>query len=696
MAYRLGIDIGGTFTDLVFLGPAGRVLTAKVLSTPDDYSRGIAEGLGAVFAAGEAAAAAVEQVVHGTTVATNAILEGKGARVGLLTTEGFRDVLEIRRLRMPVLYDIRWRKPEPLVGRERRMEVAERIDSDGAVERPLDEAGARAAIAALLAEGVDAIAICLLNAYASGAHEERLAALVAEAAPGLPVCVSSALLPEIKEYERTSTTVVNAYVMPVVSRYLRSLTAGLTGLGVAAPLRVMQSSGGAMGVEAACVRPIHLIESGPAAGVVGAAELSRRLGGRSLIAFDMGGTTAKAALVAGGAFDRVGSLEVGGGINVAGRLLSGGGYHVRAPAIDIAEVGAGGGSLVEVDAGGGLRVGPKSAGAAPGPACYGRGGTLPTVTDANVVLGFVNPEYLAGGSIPVDRALAERAIAETVARPLGVDLATAAWGVHRVANATMGRALRAVSTERGRDPRDFSVLAFGGNGPIHAAALAASLDVRRILVPPVPGLFSALGMLFPDTEHHFVRTFKRRLDGLDAAALDAAFAGIEADGARALAEDGYAPAAIRFERLADLRYLGENSELTLPIRGAGPPAEMLRADFDAAHERTYGYHSGDETAEIVNLRLVARGLSTAPRVPDRLAVAAALGSRTPGRGRPVYFGPEVGWVETPTVGRAAISAAWEQGPLLVEEYDSTTVVPPGARVRRILWDVLEVELEAGR
>ncbi|BBK42085.1 methylhydantoinase [Allostella vacuolata] len=692
MGYRLGIDIGGTFTDLVFLAPDGQVLTSKVLSTPDDYSRGIAEGLAAVFAAGQARADAVDQVVHGTTVATNAILEGKGARVGLLTTEGFRDVLEIRRLRMPVLYDINWQKPKPLVDRARRQEVAERIDAEGRVERALDRDGAAAAIDALLAEGVEAIAICLLNAYASGAHEEELAALVAARAPGVPVCISSALLPEIKEYERSSTTVVNAYIMPVVSRYLRLLTSGLHGLGVTAPLRVMQSSGGAMGVEAASTRPIHLIESGPAAGVVGAAELSRRLGGRPLIAFDMGGTTAKAALVSDGRFDRVGSLEVGGGINIAGRLLNGGGYHVRAPAIDIAEVGAGGGSLIRIDGGGGVRVGPESAGAMPGPACYGRGGTQPTVTDANVVLGFVNPAYLAGGSIPIDAELSRRALAEHVAGPLGLDLEAAAWGVHRVANATMARALRAVSTERGRDPRDFSVLAFGGNGPIHAAALAASLDVRRILIPPVPGLFSALGMLFPDTEHHYVRTFKHGLDQLDPAQLEAAFGLLEADGAKALAEDGYAPAAMRFERMADLRYLGENSELTLPLRADGPARDVLRVDFDAVHETTYGYHSADEVVEIVNLRVVARGLSSGPRVPDGLSVSAALGSRAPEGRRAVHFGPDHGTLEAEVVGRRAIGAAWEPGPLLIEEYDSTTVVPPGARVRRILWDVLEIEL----
>jgi N-methylhydantoinase A len=450
---RVGIDIGGTFTDLVFLAPGGRVLRSKVLSTPDDYARGIVDGLESGAADEGVRASRVSHIVHGTTVATNAVLEGKGARVALVTTEGFRDVLEIRRLRMPVLYDIRFRKPPSLVPRRLRFEVPERIDEAGRVVRPLDVAAARATIDALLAARVDAIAVCLINAYASGVHERMLRDLIRERDAAIPISLSSEILPEFREYERTSTTVVNAYVLPLVKRYLAGLQQRLQERDIVAPLTVMQSSGGAMSAAAASERPIHIIESGPAGGVVGAAEFARRLGGLSLLSFDKGGTNANAALVDRGQFLRVNALEVGGGINIAGRLLSGGGYHVRAPAIDIAEVGAGGGSLARLDAGGALRVGPESAGAAPGPVCYDRGGSVPTVTDANVVLGFINPDALAGGGLPIRRALAVDAIEAAIARPLGLGVEDAAWGVHRVANAAMARALRAVSTERGLDPR---------------------------------------------------------------------------------------------------------------------------------------------------------------------------------------------------------------------------------------------------
>ncbi|HET9763664.1 MAG TPA: hydantoinase/oxoprolinase family protein, partial [Casimicrobiaceae bacterium] len=429
---RVGIDIGGTFTDLVSLDPGGRILRSKVLSTPDDYARGIVDGLESGAADERVRGSDVAQIVHGTTVATNAVLEAKGARVALITTEGFRDVLEIRRLRMPVLYDIRFRKPPELVPRRLRFEVAERIDDRGRIVRPLDVEGARRVIDAILAERVDAIAVCFINAYASGAHERQLRELARERDAGIPISLSSEVLPEIREYERTSTTVVNAYVLPLVRSYLAGLQAQLREHDIAAPLTVMQSSGGAMSAAAASERPIHIIESGPAAGVVGAAEFARRLGDLSVLSFDMGGTTAKAALVDRGAFLRVNALEVGGGINIAGRLLTGGGYHVRAPAIDIAEVGAGGGSLARLDAGGALRVGPESAGAAPGPACYGRGGTVPTVTDANVVLGFVNPEALAGGGLRIRRELAVQAIERAIAGPLGLPVEEAAWGVHRV------------------------------------------------------------------------------------------------------------------------------------------------------------------------------------------------------------------------------------------------------------------------
>ena len=693
MGQRIGIDIGGTFTDLVFMSPEGRILRAKVLSTPDDYSQGIANGLEDATARNGLNLADITQIMHGTTVATNALLEGKGAKVALITTDGFRDVLEIRRLRMPVLYDIRWRKPEALVPRQRRFEVEERIDHRGAIERPLDDAAARAVVERVLASNVEAIAICLINAYANGAHEVRLRELIRERNANIPVTLSSELLPEIREYERTSTTVVNAYVLPLVRHYLAGLEDKLRVRAIDQPLTIMQSSGGAMSAAAAAERPIHIIESGPAAGVVGAAELARRLGNLSLLSFDMGGTTAKAALVENGQYLRVNSLEVGGGINIAGRLLSGGGYHVRAPAIDIAEVGAGGGSMARLDAGGALRVGPDSAGAAPGPACYGRGGTIPTVTDANLILGFINPVALAGGGLPLRRDLGEEALQREVAGPLNLALADAAWGVHRVANATMARALRAVSTERGRDPRDLAMLAFGGNGPVHAATLARLLDIRRIMVPPVPGLFSALGMLFPEIEHHYVRTCKQRVDRLDLVPLHALFRALEAEGAAALVAEGFAAADHRFERLVDLRYAGANSELTLPFP-AQHASTVLREQFSVAHEQQYGYRSDTETIETMNVRVIARAPIAVSQVPESLSLGDSVAGT--GGSRSVYFGPNFGWMVTPICMRSDLGAAWRNGPMLVEEFDSTTVVPPDGRARRIAWDTIEIELEAAR
>jgi len=681
MRFRVGIDIGGTFTDIVFLTEEGRVLTAKVPSTTDDLSRGIVDGIRRLFAEERLEARMVGEVIHGTTIATNAILERKGARTGLLTTEGFRDVLEIRRLRMPRLYDLAWQKPPPLVLRDRRLEVRERVDHRGEVVRPLDEAQAAGAIDALLATGVESVAVCLLNAYANGVHEERLAALIRARDPAIPITLSSQVLPEIREYERTSTTVVNAYVVPVVKRYLLSLAEALRGLGIQAPFLIMQSSGGTMGVEAAADRPIHIIESGPAAGVVGASEIARKVGQGDVITFDMGGTTAKTSILEGGEVTRVSECEVGGGINLAGRLLRGGGYPVRVPAIDIAEVGAGGGSLVSLDRGGALRVGPESAGADPGPVCYARGGKVPTVTDANLVLGFINPAYLVGGALPLDAERAAEALRETVAGPLGLDLEDAAWGVHVLANATMARAVRAVSSERGRDPRQFVLMAFGGNGPVHAATMACALEIPRVIVPPIPGLFSALGLLFPDIEHHYVRTHKRRLDALDVAETEQAFEALEAEGRRALAAEGYRGLAARLRRLVDMRYFGQNSELTVGLPDAAAAAGLsgaLGERFGLEHERTYGYRSSDEVVEIVNLRVIARGVSPFARVPARLTVGPVGGAAPAAGRRGAYFGPEHGWREVPVVARRDLGVRRE-GPLIVEQYDSTIVVPPGCR-----------------
>ena len=693
MSWRIGVDIGGTFTDLVFLAEDGTVETAKVLSTPDDYSRGIVDGIVQVLQPRGIDPAAVREVLHGTTVATNAILEHKGAKVGLITTEGFRDTLEIRRLRMPRLYDLGYIKPVTLVPRRWRLEVSERISHTGEVTTPLDEPGARAAIEELIEAGVEAIAVCLINSYVDGRHEQRIRELVRERHRDIPVCLSSEILPEIKEYERTSTTVVNAYIVPVVETYLRSLTQALKDLGIVSPLMVMQSNGGAMGVQAASERPIHIIESGPAAGVVGAAEVARKLGLGNVLTFDMGGTTAKASMVENGRYDRLGEMDVGAGINLSGRLLKGGGYHVRVPAIDIAEVGAGGGSIVRIDAGGALKVGPDSAGAVPGPVCYDQGGVEPTVTDCNVILGFLSPDYLVGGGLKLARDKAVEVMRRRIAEPLGMSLEEAAWGVHVLANATMARALRAVSSERGRDPRDYALLAFGGNGPVHAVTLAQSMSMRRILVPPISGVFSALGLLFPETEHHYVRTFKRQLEAADPAQMADAYRQMQQEGRQALAVEGYGEADTRFEMQADLRYLKENSELTVAIDGIGDFPATARARFDAAHEQAYGYSSADEQVEVVNLRLIARGLSKVSRVPSELTVHAGGKAASPAtRNRRAYFGPEHGWVNAPVLRRADISRSGQAGPLIIEEYDCTTVLPPGCRVALGDWQTLAIDI----
>jgi len=694
VSFRVGIDIGGTFTDLVLLGEAGRALTVKVPSTPDDYSRSIAESLEVALPRIGVTGREVAEVIHGTTVATNAILEKRGVRTGLVTTAGFRDVLEIRRLRMPRLYDLRWQKPEPLAARIDRVEVAERIDHTGRVLEPLDEASVRAALDKLLANGVQAIAVALVNSYVNDRHERRIAEIFRERGVDVPLCLSCEVHPEIKEYERTSTTVVNAYLLPVVGTYLRSLERVLDRLEIDGPLRIMQSNGGAMGVEAAAARPVSIIESGPSAGVVGAAEIAAKLGYGNVLTFDMGGTTAKAAMIEGGRYDRVGELDVGAGINFGARFLKGGGYHVSVAAIDIAEVGAGGGSLVRIDAGGALLAGPESAGAQPGPVCYDQGGTVATVTDANVVLGFISPDQLVGGELAIRSELSAEAIGEQVAGPMGVSVDEAAFGIHRVANATMARALRAVSSERGRDPRQFALMVFGGNGPVHAATLARSLDISTIVIPPVAGVFSALGLLFPATEHHFVRTFKRELAAVARDDLAAVFRTLEAEGSAALAVEGYGADRTEFDHQADMRYRGENTNLTVSAAAVLDDPQRLAGVFGDEHERTYGYQSDDETVEIVNLRLIARGLSAEARVPETLSVAARGGGAANGgeRGRTVYFGAAAGRRETPVIDRSAVGEAWIDGPVIVEEYDSTTVVPPGCRIRRIGWDTLAMDV----
>lgn len=674
---RVAADVGGTFTDIAMLSAGGELSTCKVPSTPRDYASAILEGIEKLTRELPAGAGSPDEVLHASTVATNAILEGKGALTALVTTAGFRDVLELRRIRVPRLYEPLYEKPLPLVPRRRRYELRERLDARGDVVIPLDLAELRTLAVTLASSGVEAVAIAFLHAYANPEHERVVAQVLRDAMPDAFISVSSEVLPEIREYERTSTTVVNAYVGPVVSRYLSSLRRRLLAGGIAGPLRMMQSSGGILDIEQVLARPATVVESGPAAGVVGAARLAALGGYENIITFDMGGTTAKASLVEGGRVVTTDEYEVGGGISLSSQLAKGGGYALKLPVIDVSEVGAGGGSIVRVDAGGGLKVGPESAGAEPGPACYGKGGTEATVTDASVVLGYLNPDALAGGSVPIQGGLAHVAVAR-VASAVNGNVPEVAHGIFRLANATMMRAVKAVSTYRGRDPRSFSLFAFGGNGGIHAAALAAELGMRRIIVPPAAGVFSAVGLLCADRESLRSGAFLRPVD--EAAMVDAAVRCRELE-ALALVELGPGEDIQVFWR-GELRYAGQGFELSVELerqmQGAAAAAQALRARFAEAYRRTYGQNLGDHPVDFVALRVIARapsaGIGTGFRPGGSRRCTAA------GTMRRAYFGRNFGHRETPVVDRQALAAGPRSGPLIIEEYEGTTVVPPDASV----------------
>jgi N-methylhydantoinase A len=688
---RIGVDIGGTFTDVVLVDAAAGVLTRKVLSTSDDYGRAIVMAIRELVTD----ATAVTEIVHGTTICTNAILESKGARTGLLTTRGFRDTLELGRMRYPRLYDLTWTKPTPLVARRHRLEIDERIDARGEVVEPLDERSARTAIAALREDGIESLAVCLINSYANGVHEEQLRALLEEIAPDLPISLSSDVLPEIGEYERTSTTVINAYLQPVVGQYLGGLATSLASIGITAPIWVMQSNGGVMSAAAASERPIHIVESGPAAGVIASLDLAGRLGLTNVITLDMGGTTAKTSILENGRLHRAAEYEVGAGLNVGNRLNSGAGYRLRVPAIDIAEVGAGGGSLVWTDAVGVLHVGPESAGAAPGPVCYGLGGEQTTLTDANLLLGYLNQDALLGGTLPLDRARAEQVFVDQVARPLKLDLLEAAYGVYQIGVANMVRAVRAISSERGRDPRQFTFIAYGGNGPLHAIPAAEELGVRRVVIPPLPGLFSAFGLLAADPEYHVAKSVLQRTDQLTVSSLKEILCELETRARAALARQGYAPHDLEIDRFADLRYVAQSFELRLALPSGDLSVEDVRGlaeRFEAEHERTYGHRAEGDPVELVHMRVEARHRSATGALAAALALGQGRSGTASGGRRQAYFGPRLGLVEMTILGRQDIGAEPADGPIAIEEYDATTVVPPWCRVARDDLDNLVIEV----
>ncbi|MBA2965036.1 MULTISPECIES: hydantoinase/oxoprolinase family protein [Ramlibacter] len=682
---RIGSDIGGTFTDVVTATADGRFVVTKVPSTPPDFAAGLVNGVEQGIATAAGKAGDVQEVLHACTVATNAILEHRGARTGLLTTRGFRDVLELRRIRVPRLYDPQYERPEPLVPRELRFELDERMAGDGSVLVALTESEIQRAVTLCRDHKLEAVAVCFINSYRNPEHERRLGDALRSALPSVYVSLSVDVLPEMREYERTSTTVINSYVGPPVSKYLSTTRSTLQGRGIKAPLVLMQSSGGVATAQEIEKLPAQIIECGPAAGVVGAAKLAAAVGMTDVIAFDMGGTTAKASLIEKGRLFLSDNYEVGSEQSFGGVMAGGAGYALRLPVIDIAEVGAGGGSLVAIDKAGAIQVGPQSAGAIPGPACYGKGNVQPTVTDANVALGYIGA--LAGGSLPIDPLLARDAIQKTVVDRIGGTVEAAAHGIRQVANARMARAIKSVSTYKGRDPRACVLVCYGGNGGVHGPDLARLLQIKDVLIPPAAGVFSALGLLCADME------------GIRMVPVNAGIASIEASQLRTMVDNGSRDllaspqlAGGAVDASAMMRYEGQLFELAVRIPdGAYADLSLLTRAFENEHERTYGHRPhGNHPVEITSLRVAVHRPSQSP-IGRALAALEPVSSTMPERR--CYFGEEAGWVTTAVVSRGAVGRSPRPGPIIVQDVDGTTVVPPDATVWRDELNNLRITLQ---
>jgi N-methylhydantoinase A len=649
MRTRVGVDVGGTFTDVTLVAGSETLVTAKVPSTADQ-SEGVIEGIEKACAAAGIDPAEIEEFSHAMTVSTNALLERSGARTALVTTAGFRDVLEIGRQNRPALYDLHDEKPQPLVPRSRRYELPERATPDG-IERPVDPAAVRDLATTLQGADVESVAVALLHAYVTPDNERAVAAVLREELD-VPVSASHAVLPEFREFERTSTTVVDAYVTPAIDRYVGRLTERAASEGIPEP-RIMQSNGGIASADTVREHAVGTALSGPAAGVVGADRAARAVGAAEelpgVVTFDMGGTSSDVSLVRDGDAERTTDTEIDG-------------IPIKTPMVDINTIGSGGGSIAWVDSGGALRVGPRSAGADPGPACYGNGGTEPTVTDANVVLGYVGESTALGGELSLDVAAAEAVLAD-LADEAGLASATAAArGVYRVANAKMTRAIREITVERGFDPREFGLVAFGGAGPMHAAGVADDLDIGTVIVPVASGVLSAYGLLDADERYDRVRTHLTRLDEADPDRVAAVVTDLADD---ALAESTAADPTVEFE--ADLRYAGQSFELTVPIDLPFDP-DAARSRFHAEHERTHGYRM-DAAVELVNLRATVRAERSVAETRYEADGDSLLGTRT------VDFGGEAH--EAAVHDRLAVPASETvEGPAVLEQAESTTVVPP--------------------
>jgi N-methylhydantoinase A len=674
--YVLGVDIGGTFTDFVLCHvPTGRIWLGKRLTTAEEPARAVREGLAELVEQAETAGAELEVVIHGTTLITNALIERKGARTAFLATDGYRDVLEIGTELRYDPYDLFLETPEPLVPRDLRFDVPERLDAGGGVRTPLDEAALEKVAGTLREACVEAAAVCFLHAFLNPAHEQRAREILARECPGLAVALSHEVAPEIREYPRMSTTVANAYVQPIAARYLARLHADLAGAGYRRPLYMMLSSGGVVTHEAAARFPIRLVESGPAAGALATSTLGRRLGMRNLLSFDMGGTTAKACLIDDGAPTMTREFEVAR----VKRFVRGSGLPLQVPVIEMIEIGAGGGSLAHVDGMGLLKVGPESAGSSPGPACYGLGGSRPTVTDADLVLGYLDPAAFLGGRMRLD-VEAARAALTRLAERLGLDVVRAARGIFEVVNANMVAAAKMHVAERGRDPRRYALVAFGGMGPMHAHAVAAGLKVAEVICPASAGVLSAWGMLVAPMGFELGRSLMGRLDAALFARAEGVFAAMEAEGRRLLLDAGVPPEAIRFHRSADMRYEGQTRELTVPLpeEGAGDTVEAIRRVFAEQYRRMFGHAHEELPVQLITCRVVA---SAPPRSLPNRPTRPREGAARRGE-RPVFFEAAGGYVATPVYDRYRLAhGAGFEGPAVVEEHESTAVVPPGATVR---------------
>ena len=681
--FRLGVDIGGTFTDAILLNEStGEVRIGKVPSTPSDPSVGFLNVVDRMLGDASVKPEWVRYVVHGTTVATNAIIEGNLAKTAFITTDGFRDLLEIQTGIRPVLYDLQFEKIKPLVPRYLCYGVPERLDFRGHVLVPLDEDAVYGVVEQLAREGVESVAVCLLHSYINPEHERSIGEILKDELPTTLFSLSSDVAPEFREYFRASTTVINAAIRPVVSRYLGNIQSRVRGSGVTGELLVMQSSGGVLTFESAIDRPVFMVESGPAAGVIAASNLGNTLGHENVISFDMGGTTAKAGLIENGTPRVTKEYEVGGTAAATEHGSRGSGYPIRTPVIDLVEIGAGGGSIAWIDSGGILRVGPRSAGADPGPVCYGQGGTEPTITDANLVLGRISPDYFLGGEMGLDVDMARRAIREKCAEPLNMAVEDVALGIVEIANSAMVGALRQVSIQRGYDPRDFLLVAFGGAGPVHANRLADELEMPSVLIPTSPGTTSAMGLLVTDIKHDYSVALIERADQLDLRAVGSEFARMKSEGETALASEDVASESMRFVYQADTRYVGQSYELTITLPEGGLKSEQLAGvleQFHNEHERAYGFKADDEPVEFVALRLSAIGVIAKPR--SREVDVGGIDSTSAIKGaRSVYFAERGGYIECPIYDRYGLRAGdGIDGPAVVEEVDSTVVVHPGYR-----------------